>query len=205
MPDETEGQTPSQAPDQATSPDTELEKRLTSLIKTTVAGSVGSHLDRLSRIEQMLGEQTAAREREAIARMTPEQTRELATKSVSSGARPPASDYFKALAQEFVAEAGVEVDLPSFDSGKSTEEYERLYRQVRKSVLDKTTEKLGSESKRAIEAEVKRILAEKGVDVVDAGTGTSGRGDLSWVKAQRIKNVNDISDAEYEKLVAATR
>jgi hypothetical protein len=50
-------------------------------------------------------------------------------------------------------------------------------------------------------AETKKKLELAGVNDLDIGAGAGGGASKSWAEAQKIKNVKDISDAEYEKLV----
>ena len=152
-------------------------------------------MPRLDHLEQLLSETVAARRRDEVERMTPQQLKDAAAKNAAPDvARLPASLYFQQLAQELLDEADVSIKMPSFDPGKSTAEYETAYRQLRKAVLNGTREKYVSESKQVAAEELRRLLAEKGLDVTDSGVGTTASG-------QRFtrKDLAEMSVEEYVK------
>lgn len=85
-------------------------------------------------------------------------------------------------------------------------EFNRLAPGIRKEQAKKSSEQLEAEHKKALEDVEKRTreAALKEAGVFDNGSGTDiGRGaGVSWAQAQKIKNMSDLSDDAYEKLIA---
>ena len=187
-------------------PTDEAAARLEKLIKSTVAGTVGSITPRLARLEEMFEALMTDRSAARVDSMTAEQLRDAVRKSTEPGARAPkASDHFRQLAIEALEDFGLtgDVEPPEFAAGKQSSEHAAVYRQFYKGLVDKMKDTGRAEAERLAKEAVEKAYAEAGLDVVDASSGGApAKGGMSWAQAQKIRKIDDISDAAYEKLVA---
>ena len=191
MPDETT---------QTTEPGAEaLEDRIAKLVKSTVAGHMGSLREDVGGLREMLQKQEDARKRADIARLTPEQAKEYALKTLDaepSGDRPKVDVYFKRQAQALIEDAGVDVEVPSWEAGKPVSFYEDAFADFRRTVFESLKKRNTSEAVAVAEAKVKEILHEKGLDITDAGSVTGGGSTPGKMTRQQLR---DMTPEQYEK------
>ena len=176
----------------------ELEDRIAKLVKSTVAGHIGSLREDIGSVRELLDKQESDRRKDLVAKMSPEQAKEYAIKTVDAEpqGRPKVDQYFRKQAEALLEDAGVQMEIPTWETGKPVGFYEEAYGQFRRKVFDAVAEKNKSEAVKIAEAKVREILAEKGLDVVDTGSGVS----TSVPGKVTRQQLRDMSPEEYAKV-----
>lgn len=176
-----------------------MEERLVKLIKSSVAGSVGSATEQINKIAKTLDDAETQRRRALVDQMSPEQAKEFAKKAITSaedgGDKPKVDQYYSRQARELLADFEVDMEAPTFEPGHTTAYYEDAYAAFRRKVSQTVNERNKSEAVKVAEAKVNELLAAKGLNIADAGPGAGQGAPGKFTR----KQLADMTVEEYEK------